>query len=142
MTIQRKNFEKLTEIFTTENQPQLPKSVLENMEHGRQYEPTAREMYIELMKTRLQRTVQVRETGFVVQPSLFWLGASPDGLVRDGTVLGLIEIKCPKTKRNMTPAEMMSDQRFYVEMKDDVPSLKKNHSYGYYSQIQIAMGLC
>ena len=38
--------------------------------------------------------------------------------------------------------EMMSDQRFYVEMKDDVPSLKKNHSYGYYSQIQIAMGLC
>ena len=94
------------------------------------------------MKNRLRRTVQLRETGFVVQPNLFWLGASPDGLIRDGTLLGLIEIKCPKTKCNMTPAEMMSDGRFYVGLKDDVPFLKKSHSNGYYSQIQIAMGLC
>ena len=67
--------------------------------------------------------------------------ASPDGCVIDKTVdgIGLIEIKCPKTKRNCTPYELCQDLKFYVELIDNKPSLKKNHSY--YTQIQMAMGL-
>ena len=33
-------------------------------------------------------------TGFILHPSIKWLGASPDGLVGDD---GLVEIKCPNT---------------------------------------------
>ena len=35
----------------------------------------------------------------------------------------------------------MSDKSFYVELIDGKPSLKKKHSNGYCSQIQMALGL-
>ena len=39
----------------------------------------------------------VRAFGLVVNPSLTWLGASPDGIVEDPSqkCIGLFEIKCP-----------------------------------------------
>lgn len=36
--------------------------------------------------------IKVQDAGFVVHPTLDWLGASPDGFISDDT---LIEIKCP-----------------------------------------------
>jgi hypothetical protein len=39
----------------------------------------------------------VTDVGFVLHPSIEWLGASPDGFVADG----LIEIKCPNTSTHV-----------------------------------------
>ena len=82
----------------------------------------------------------IRETGLVVQPYLFWLGASPDGSLMDSscTEPALIEIKCPYTKWHLSPTELLKNEKFYVFIKDGVTYLKK---YGYYSQVQLAMGL-
>ena len=94
------------------------------------------------MKFRLKH-VSVRETGIVIQPLLYRLAASPDWLITDksGTPkLGFIEIKCPFSKRNLHPHDMLEDKNFYVELPDGMPHLKAEHSSSYYSQIQITMG--
>ena len=95
------------------------------------------------MKIGLKHSIDVRETGIVVQPKLFWLAASPDGLITDktGAGIGLIEIKCPKTKKDFSPTEIVTDTRFYITLVDGKPSLRKHHAHGYYSQVQMTMGL-
>ena len=95
------------------------------------------------MKFKLKH-VSVRETGIVIQPLLYWLAASPEGLITDESstpILGLIEIKRPFSKRNRYPQDMLKDKNFYVELRGGMPHLKEEHSNGYYSQIQMAMGL-
>ena len=91
---------------------------------------------MEILKFQESRPIRVRETGLVVNPVLFWLGCSPDGLVFDGSIslpFGCLEIKCPENMKNLTPTQAMEDPSFYVEMKDGKPVLKKNHSLGYCS---------
>jgi len=83
-------------------------------EHGVFYEDYAQNSY------ELEYDVTVKETGF--HPFDEWLGASPDGLVGDDTVL---EIKCPFGKRN----EANPVFKWLAEMPH------------YYAQIQIEM-LC
>ena len=88
--------------------------------------------------------INVCESGLVIQPNLFWLAASPDGLVSDHSdsrKVGFIEIKYPKLKCNYTPQEILQDTKFYVHYDDGKLQLKKDHLYGYYTQIQMAMGL-
>ena len=102
------------------------------------------QIYIDVMKFKLKHNVSVRETGIVIQQLLYWLAASPDGLIADESatlIFGLIEIKCPFSKRNLHPQDMLKDKDFYVELRDRVPYLKARHSNGYYSQIQMAMSL-
>ena len=36
---------------------------------------------------------------------------------------------------------MLKNKDFYVELRDGMPHLKQEHSNGYYSQMQMAMGL-
>jgi len=96
------------------------------------------------MNLKLKRNIKVRETGIVIQPKLFWLAASPDGFVIDENTdkkYGLIEIKCPASKKNISVHELVQDPNFYVYLDNGKPTLKKTHSNGYYSQIQLAMGL-
>ena len=96
------------------------------------------------MKFKLKHNVSVGETGIVIRPLLHWLAASPNGLITDESstpILGLIEIKCPFSKRNLHPQDMLKDKNFYVELRDGMPHLKEEHSNGYYSQIQVVMGL-
>ena len=67
-------------------------------------EPIARQIYIDVMKSKLKHNVSVRETGIVIQPLLYWLAASPDGLITDESttpIFRLIESKCPFSKRNL-----------------------------------------
>ena len=51
--------------------------------------------------------------------------------------MGLIEIKCPKSKQFMSPEELLKDENFYMCSLNGFPELKKDHSHGYYSQIQM-----
>ena len=116
----------------------------EALQHGKTFEPVARDLYIDVMKYHLNRDVQVRETGIVIQPEFYWLAASPDGLMKDiqnTPATGLLEIKCPKSKRNCTPNELFEDKSFYVGIKNCEPYLKKIHGFGYYTQIQMAYGI-
>ena len=144
--IRQRNFEALVEVFLSPGNKTFPKSVQDAMEHGRICEPIARDIYQEIMNVKLKREVIIRETGLVIQPYLFWLAASPDGMVSDiydPNVFGIIEIKCPESKRNMTPEEAVADKSFYVGVDENgIPFLKVGHSYGYYTQVQMAMGLC
>ena len=66
---------------------------------------------------KLLHVADVRNTGVVIQPSMFWLAASPDGLVLDCSKnqIRLLEIKCPYTRRNATPQDLVKDENFYVE---------------------------
>ena len=82
------------------------------------------------MKLKLKYNVSVRETGIVIQSLLYQLAASPDGLITDekGTpLLGLIEIKCSFSKRNLVSQDMLKDTNFYVELRDGIPHLKEEH---------------
>ena len=143
--IRKINFETLLEeIVNPKTDDQLPTIVKEALKHGEMYEDTARKLYNRYLKYDLKHDINVRECGIVIQPNLFWLGASPDGLVTDKShpsIIGLIEIKCPRSKHNSTPEEMLKDQKFYMHYVDGKPELKKSHSNGYYTQIQMAMGL-
>ena len=86
---------------------------------------------------------RLERMGLVVQPNLFWLGASPDGMIINSLYVdpALIEIKCLYSKRHMSPTELLNDNKFYVYEKDGVTFLKRNHEYGYFTQVQLAMGL-
>ena len=72
------------------------------------------------MKYNLKRHINIQDTEKVIQPYLFWLGASPDGLIVDSLeeFPGLIEIKCPKPKRDLSPKELLEDEKFYVGLQD------------------------
>ena len=101
----------------------------------------AKEKFFDYLTFSLEKKVAIRECGLVVQPYLFWLGASPDGLLFDNGKVSLIEIKCPYTKRHWYPSQLVNDAKFYVGKKDGVTFLKKDHQFGYFSQVQLAMGL-
>ena len=80
--IRQKNFDTLcTEIINPCDFEDLPAKVKEALNHMKKFESSARELYIYAMRLKLRHFVLVRETGLVLQPSLFWLAPSPDGLV-------------------------------------------------------------
>ena len=142
--IRKRNFENLCrELINPKGSDKLPANVKEALNHGKKYESKARDAYVDVLRMKLSHSVFVTKTGIVIQPSLYWLAASPDGLVIDETDKKtlLLEIKCPYTKRNMSPEDLALDSNFYVNLKDGKPVLKKAHSLGYYSQIQLAMGI-
>ena len=88
---------------------------------GRHHEPIAVHKYISQMTTMNHLGVSVENCGFIIHPEYGWLGASPDGIVRDPTSeqpCGIIEIKCPYSKREMTPQEACIDPSFYCKLVD------------------------
>lgn len=72
------------------------------------------------------------KTGLAVVETGVWLhesgvlGASPDGLVGDESVL---EAKCPYTQRDMTIEEAFESNNFCLEKKDGKTVLKRDHVY-------------
>ena len=63
-------------------------------------------------------------------PHKGWLGASPDGHVTDESAElphGIVEIKCPYSKREMMPEEVCGDSLFRCEVVDADICLKPTH---------------
>ena len=88
----------------------------------------------EALKAFSQKTgLQVVETGVWLHECGL-LGASPDGLVEDNSVL---EAKCPYTQRNLTIEEATATNNFYLEKKDGKIVLKKDHVYWHQVQGQM-----
>ena len=96
------------------------------------------------MNYKLNRPVKIREAGIIIQSKLFRLGASPYGVTFDKKIqeIGLLEIKCPHNKRNLSIENIITDKTFYITLKKDrKPYLKKEHHFGYCTQILVAVGL-
>ena len=115
----QRNFDTLcTEISNPCDFEDLPAKVKEALNHGEKFESRARyiklyirELYIVVMRLKLRHFALVRETGLVIQPSGFWLAASPNGLVAYQTSDKklLLEMKYPQTKRHMSPIDLVQD---------------------------------
>ena len=63
------------------------------------------------------------------------LGASPDGkILNQHEVQGLLEIKCPYSKRDCDIHELVRTDGFYIGLgENEMPYLKKKHSSVYYT---------
>ncbi|CAB4002232.1 hypothetical protein AC249_AIPGENE28139 [Paramuricea clavata] len=109
--------------------------------HGKKYESVAIQQYEKYMRDS-RNPVTVQRSGFVVDLDNPFLGASPDGKVIDygcSEMYGILEVKCPETKFQVTPLDACSDPAFYLENIDGMPRLKHNHTY--YDQVQGQLGV-
>lgn len=94
------------------------------MLHGRQYESKAVKTF------EAKHDVKVKKCGLFIRPDIPYLGASPDGVIDNET---LIEVKCPYAGRDkqIIPGKLFP---FLCYNKDGSISLKQNSNY--YNQIQ------
>lgn len=105
--------------------------------HGHTMEPEARRAYEDLHSCS---ELSVTECGMFVDPELGFLGASPDGIVKEESShsRGVLEIKCPMSA---LPIETLpsQDKNFCLAFSDSGMCLKKSHAY--YSQVQMQMAV-
>lgn len=88
-------------------------------DHGNKYEPVALLQY-ETFICPTRRPFKVFKSGLVISLELPILGASPDGKVIDSGCTeqyGLVEVKFPATKFNVTPLDACSDPGFCFRKK-------------------------
>ena len=69
-----------------------------------------------------------------IKNSISWhpysfLGASPDRLVSENGMFGLVEIKCPYSMYDKTIQEACQKPNFCCEICNATPSLKLDHEY-------------
>lgn len=94
-------------------------------------------------------SLTVTPVGFHISLTHPYLGALPDGAVYDPSTasepFGFVEVKCPYTARNMTPAEACSNPNFFCTLSrsldgSDKVILDTNHRYYAQVQGQLAIG--
>ena len=110
---------------------------------GRQHESTAIKKYLVIKNPPGSSSSITEKCGFIVHREHCWLGASPDGKVKDlssDQPNGILEIKCPYSKRNVKPEEACKDPLFYCEIKDSRVCLKSSHTYYHQVQLQLFVG--
>ncbi len=82
--------------------------------------------------------------GVIINPNYCFLGASPDGAVYNPSntlePYGFLEVKCPYSARNLTPAEACHIDGFYCTLNSE-KSLQLKTSHHYYAQVQGQMAL-
>ena len=80
-------------------------------------------------------------SGLWIDTERSWLASSPDGLVYDqDELLGVLEIKCPFSAREMTPIEAAQKlPSFPCQVTGGNLSLKRNHDYFFQVQGQLAI---
>ena len=135
--IRKKNFDTLYKQIDKRFNEQI-ESVKQALDHGIRNEALAIEKYQFIMSCKLNRPVKIREAGIIIQSQLFWLGTSPDGVIFNKKIqeIGLLEIKCPYNKRNLSIESIITDKTFYIALNNDKKTyLKKEHHFGYYTQI-------
>lgn len=111
---------------------------------GRQHESTAVKKYLAIKNPPGScNSVTVEKCGFIIHPKHCWIGASPDGKVKDlnsDQPDGILEIKCPYSKRDVEPEEACKDPTFYCEIQDLRICLKSSHTYYHQVQLQLFAG--
>ena len=100
-------------------------------------EKLAKCVYVEYTKKQGHNGLVVEDCGFIVSLHKEYLGASPDGRVSDPSSdqpNGILEIKCPYTKRTNKACD---DPSFYCKIENDKMQLKSSHHY--YHQVQLQL---
>ncbi len=84
--------------------------------------------------------LELRECGIFISKSTPWLAASPDGVIYDRSnntsVVGLLEIKCPYSARDISIDEAAKTSSFCLA-DNDMHKLKHRHDYYYQVQCQL-----
>ena len=94
---------------------------------GKENEPVAIARYIQHMKM-CNKDVIVAQTGVMINTDFPYLGATPDGLIKDISSPdpdGILEIKCPFKYRDVSPTEAAQNKDFYCELNDGTLTLKR-----------------
>lgn len=102
---------------------------ISSLKYGKETEPLALKCYKE---RNLQH--KIATVGLVVDPSIPFLGCSPDGVVVGQQKL--LEIKCP-TAGEKVPLNEFIGQLKYVDYRDGNYLLRRKHAY--YGQVQLSM---
>ena len=127
-------------LITIGNPTTKPRS--QHMTYGIVNESIAVGKYLK-QKQDSGQTVTAAECGLFIHPDHGELAATPDRVVIEDSVQGLVEVKCLSASRQMNPMESVvakqKDGSFPLKLKDSKPILKDNHSYFY--QIQMQMGV-
>lgn len=101
----------------------------QNTNWGKDHEDTAIEQFEELTN------FHVKKCGFFVDPKRPYLGASPDGLIRNNAI---VEVKCPKSCSDLPPLQGISRGIIkWASIKDGKLYLSRRHDYYYQVQGQL-----
>ena len=121
-------------ILQVKKMPKVPA-----LEWSRLKEDTARKAYISAVSHR-HKSFEVRPTGLHLHTDYPYLGASPNDLVSCSCCgPGLVEIKCPYSKRDVDPTAV-NDKTFYLKPTRTGMKLCKQHNY--YMQVQGQLNIC
>ena len=100
--------------------------------YGKANENVAKQIYIKKTGNHLH------DIGLIVNPSLPFLGATPDGITCEQSVTGIIEVKCPYSVRDMSINDACETrQDFFLQKDGDLFHLKHDHAHWYQVQGQL-----
>ena len=100
--------------------------------------------YTQYMNANRHEGLTSQPCGFIVHPTMGWLGATLDAFVNDPTYdlsNGIAEFKCPYSVKNITPLEACQKPSFYCTMVNEKLHLKRQHSYYHQVQLQLYFGM-
>ena len=111
-------------------------------------EPVAIQAYVSFQHKQGKKELTVGPSGFLICENHPFLGASPDGTVHDPSNLqqpfGFLELKCPYSQREHTPAEACLSPGFCCSLQteaDGHQQLKLREKHPYYAQVQGQMAI-
>jgi len=107
------------------------------------YEPIALQAYIEHQHRNGHSELAVFKVGFLVSETTPFLGASPDGGVYDSSSeqpYGFVEVKCPYSKRELSPPEACATGQFFCTLESGEVTLRRTSNYYCQVQGQMAIG--
>jgi len=82
-----------------------------------------------------QYSKKIEPAGLFIHRTLYYLAASPDGLIGKDSI---IEIKCPQSIKEYTPEEAVHNKKLkYLIFNNGKLILKKNNCYYYQVQGQL-----
>ena len=144
--IRKKQFKTIVPDFLTNESKERQNIPKEALKHEQVCNEEVMGYYENVLRFHLHRDVDCRSAGCVVQPLLPWIVATPYAFMSDrsksGERFGVICIYSPYRKRDSTAKELLADRTFCVERRDGKLVLKKEHHDGYFTRMQIEMGLC
>lgn len=85
------------------------------------------------------KDIQLVKTGLHVDVTHSFVAASPDRIVKDGSDVGLLEVKCPASKAGQAVLDACMDKTFWAEVVDGEVRLKRTHTYFYQVQGQLGV---
>ena len=121
-----------------------PKQLPAPFKWGINIESHACEAYTQHVNANGHKGLTTRPCGFVVHPTMGWLGATPDAFVNDPTYelsSGIAEFKCLSSVKDATPLEACQKPLFCCTMADEKLHLKCQHSYYHQVQLHFYVGM-